>query len=259
MIPAGRARVGHFGDAGRRGLHRGVVAPRWLEARRVEGTAVGPRRDVRLGAVRAGRQGSPDLHLGPVGRPCRGGCSGGTAGCAPGRRRGLPPRSRPGRRRSTGSRPGSSGAGSCPDPRGEPAAGTAAPTRRSARRATRVRAARPRRRGRSRRRSRGRCARGARRRSMVRSRSSSHAAEGGRLRHRGDDVGVDPEHHARRLEAEEQVVERLGGGGGRHGVGGQSERHDRVGLDDRSVRASRDHAAAPTRCGPAPHRSPTAR
>ena len=47
---------------------------------------------------------------------CQAGCWADTTDCALGRRRGLPPRSRPTRRRSTGSRPGSSGVGSCPDP-----------------------------------------------------------------------------------------------------------------------------------------------
>ena len=52
----------------------------------------------------------------PSWRGCRVGCWAGTTGCARGRRRGLPPRSRPAPRRSTGSRRGSSAAGSCPRP-----------------------------------------------------------------------------------------------------------------------------------------------
>ena len=52
-------------------------------------------------------------------------------------------------------------------------------------------------------------------------------AEGRGLGHRGDDVPVDPEHHAGGFEAQEQVVERLGVGGRRHGVRREPERHRR--------------------------------
>ena len=60
-------------------------------------------------------------------------------------------------------------------------------------------------------------------------------AERGGLGHRGDDVRVDPQHHAGGFEAQEEVVERLGLGGRRHGVRGQPERHRGVGLDDGAV------------------------
>ena len=49
------------------------------------------------------------------------------------------------------------------------------------------------------------------------------------------DVRVDPEHHAGRFEAQEEVVERLGAGGRGHGVRRQPERHDRIGLHDGTV------------------------
>ena len=51
------------------------------------------------------------------------------------------------------------------------------------------------------------------------------SAEGRGLGHRGDDVPVDPEHHAGGFEAQEQIVERLGVGGRRHGVRRKPERH----------------------------------
>ena len=43
-------------------------------------------------------------------------------------------------------------------------------------------------------------------------------AERRRLGHRGRDVPVDPQHHAGRFEAQEQIVGRLGIGGRFHGV-----------------------------------------
>ena len=132
----GEPALGDVGQSCGGGLHRGIVALRRLDARGVEGAAVGPGGDVRLGAVACARR----RFRGPASAPsrpgCRGACSAGTAGCAPGRRRGSPPRSRRAPRRSTGSRRGSSGAGSCPAPRAEPAAGTAARRRRSAPRAS---------------------------------------------------------------------------------------------------------------------------
>ena len=175
-----------------------------------------------------------------------------------GRRRGSPPRSRPARRRSTGSRPGSSGAGSCPAPRSGPAAGTAGRTRRSARRASPAPAGPTRRRGRSRRGSRARCVRGERRARCVRSRSSSHAPRVGVLAIVGHDVAVDPEHHAGGLEAQEQIVERLGVGGRRHGVGREPERHRRVGLDDGAVEHPRIARAHPHDAVGRARRSPAA-
>ena len=60
-------------------------------------------------------------------------------------------------------------------------------------------------------------------------------AEGGGLGHRGNDVPVDPKHHAGRFEAQEEIVERLGVGGRRHGVRSKPERHRRIGLDDGAI------------------------
>ena len=52
-------------------------------------------------------------------------------------------------------------------------------------------------------------------------------AEGRGLGHRGNDVRVDPKHHAGGFEAQEEIVERLGVGGRRHGVRSEPERHRR--------------------------------
>jgi hypothetical protein len=68
--------------------------------------------------------------------------------------------------------------------------------------------------------------------------------EGRRLGHGGDDTRVDPQQHAGSLEAQEQIVERLGCGGRRHGVGRQPEPRHRVGLDDGAIehpRITRPH------------------
>jgi hypothetical protein len=59
--------------------------------------------------------------------------------------------------------------------------------------------------------------------------------EGWCLCHRGNDAGVDPKHHAGSLEAQEQVVERVGLGGRRHGVRCKPDRHRRIGLDNGAI------------------------
>ena len=46
---------------------------------------------------------------------------------------------------------------------------------------------------------------------------------------------VDPKHHAGGFEAQEEIVERLGVGGRRHGVRSKPERHRRIGLDDGAI------------------------
>ena len=46
---------------------------------------------------------------------------------------------------------------------------------------------------------------------------------------------VDPKHHAGSFEAQEEIVERLGVGGRRHGVRREPERHRRIGLDDGAI------------------------
>ena len=56
-------------------------------------------------------------------------------------------------------------------------------------------------------------------------------AEGRGLRHGRERRDVDPQHHAGGFEAQEEIVERLGRRRCLHGVGGQTERHDRIGLD----------------------------
>ena len=55
------------------------------------------------------------------------------------------------------------------------------------------------------------------------------------LGHRRDDGGIDAQHHAAVFEPQEQVVERRRVGGRGHDVGGEADRHCRVGLHEGTV------------------------
>ena len=186
------------------------------------------------------------LHPRPGGGGCRAGCSAGTAGCAHGRRRASPRRSRRARRRSTGTRREWSAAGSRPAPQSGTIGGygearsravhdervrgaseTVPPSSTISSRVTRRMW--PRRTTRS----------------IVRSSSSSHTPSVGVLAIVGmtsrSTRSITPAASRRRKRSSSDSASRRG----RHRVGGEPQRHDRVGLHDGAVEHPRIARAHP--------------